>query len=106
MRVVLLLLLVLLILFALIGLFAILFFIGYRRLAATKGPRPNRFSAYKSDNCQHVPAHIYKRPDPMIYSQQYLMSLGLAVTWQNPDIHLELGGVPVVCQNPVAKTGR
>jgi hypothetical protein len=31
----------------------------------------------------------------MIYSQQYLMSQGLAVTWQNPDIHLELGGLPV-----------
>jgi hypothetical protein len=31
----------------------------------------------------------------MIYSQQYLMSQGLAVTWDNPDIHLELGGVTV-----------
>jgi len=31
----------------------------------------------------------------MIYSQQYLMSKGLAVTWQNPDIRLERGGVPV-----------
>jgi len=94
-HVVLLLLLIFIILLALVGLFAILFFIGYRRLAAAKGPRPSRFSAYKSDNCQHVPLHIYKRPDPMIYSQQYLMSQGLAVTWQNPDIHLELGGVPV-----------
>jgi len=95
MHVVLLLLLILLIGLAIVGLFAILFFIGYRRLATTKGPRPSRFSAYKSDNCQHVPPHIYKRPDPMIYSQQYLMSKGLAVTWQNPDIQLELGGVPV-----------
>ena len=31
----------------------------------------------------------------MIYCQQYLMSQGLAVTWDNPDVHLELGGVPV-----------
>jgi hypothetical protein len=95
MKVALVLLLLLIVLLAIVGLFAILFFIGYRRLAAAKGPRPSRFSAYKSDNCQHVPPHIYKRPDPMIYCQQYLMSKGLAVTWQNPDIHLELGGVPV-----------
>jgi hypothetical protein len=95
MHVVLVVLLLLLILLAIVGLLAIFFFIGYRRLAATKGPRPSRFSAYKTDDCQHVPPHIYKRPDPMIYSQQYLMSKGLAVTWQNPDIHLELGGVPV-----------
>ena len=89
------LLLVLLILLALVGLFAILFFYGYRRLANSKGPRPSRFQAFASDNCQHVPPHIYRRPDPMIYSQQYLMSKGLAVTWQNPDIRLEQGGVPV-----------
>lgn len=91
----LLLLLALLILLALIGLFAILFFIGYRRLAKTKGARPGRFQAYNTVDCQHVPPHIYRRPDPMIYSQQYLMSLGLAVTWDNPDVRLELGGVPV-----------
>jgi hypothetical protein len=89
------LLLVFLIVLAIIGLVAIQFLFGYRRLAAAQGGRPHRFAAYKTDNCQHVPAHIYKRPDPMIYSQQYLMSKGLAVTWDNPDIHLELGGVPV-----------
>jgi hypothetical protein len=86
---------VILCLLALVGLFAILFLIGYRRLAAAKGPRKNRFTAYQTDDCQHLPAHIYKRPDPMIYSQQYLLSKGLAVTWHNPDIHLELGGVTV-----------
>lgn len=95
MHVALVLLLLLLILLAIIGLLAIFFFIGYRRLAAAKGPRPSRFSAYRTGNCQHVPPHIYRRPDPMIYCQQYLMSQGLAVTWDNPDIHLELGGVPV-----------
>ena len=36
-----------------------------------------------------IPSDIYKRPDPMIYSQYYLMSQGLAVTWDNPDIWLE-----------------
>ena len=35
-----------------------------------------------------IPPHTYKRPDPMIYSQFYLMSKGLAVTWDNPDIQL------------------
>jgi hypothetical protein len=95
MHILLALLLVLLIVLALVGLFAIMFFVGYRRLAAAQGGRPDRFAAYRTDGCQHVPGHIYKRPDPMIYSQQYLMSKGLAVTWQNPDIHLELGGVLV-----------
>jgi hypothetical protein len=31
----------------------------------------------------------------MIYSQRFLMDQGLAVTWDNPDIHLERNGVPV-----------
>jgi hypothetical protein len=79
------LLLVLLIVLGFVGLFALLFFVGYRRLAAAQGGRPHRFAAYKTSDCQHVPAHIYKRPDPMIYSQQYLISKGLAVTWDNPE---------------------
>ena len=44
---------------------------------------------------QVVPPHTYRRPDPMIYSQHYLRSLGFAVTWDNPDITLELNGDPV-----------
>src|SRR6266478_3395862 len=39
-----------------------------------------------------IPSDIYKRPDPLIYSQYYLMSQGLAVTWDNPDIRLETVG--------------
>lgn len=38
--------------------------------------------------CQVIPSKFYKRPDPMIYSQEYLMAKGLAVTWDNPDIQL------------------
>jgi hypothetical protein len=34
----------------------------------------------------HLPSTIYKRPDPLIYSQYFLMAQGLAVTWDNPDI--------------------
>jgi hypothetical protein len=43
-----------------------------------------------------VPAWAYRQPDPLIYSQQYLQSLGLAVTWSNPDIQLELAAAPGV----------
>ncbi len=42
-----------------------------------------------------IPSHTYKQPDPMIYSQGYLMSKGLAVTWDNPDIQLFESGLPV-----------
>jgi hypothetical protein len=38
---------------------------------------------------QIIPGTIYRKPDPMIYDQYYLMSQGFAVTWDNPDIHLE-----------------
>ena len=37
----------------------------------------------------------YKRPDPLIYDQYYLMSLGHAFTWQNPDIKIKHNGTPV-----------
>lgn len=46
-------------------------------------------------DCQPVPSTIYRRPDPLIYDQYYLMSLGLPVTWDNPDIQVEKGGVVV-----------
>lgn len=42
-----------------------------------------------------IPSHTYKRPDPMIYSQSYLTSKGLAVTWDNPDIQLFDNGLLV-----------
>jgi hypothetical protein len=36
----------------------------------------------------HLPSTIYKKPDPLIYSQYYLMAQGLAFSWDNPDIRL------------------
>jgi hypothetical protein len=45
--------------------------------------------------CAVIPPDVYKRADPMIYSQRYLMEQGLAVTWDNPDIQLYEGGVAV-----------
>jgi hypothetical protein len=48
-----------------------------------------------------VPTWAYRRPDPLLYSQAYLSSLGLAVTWDNPDITVERAGV-VVDQHSLA----
>jgi hypothetical protein len=45
--------------------------------------------------CVPIDEPAYLRPDPLIYSQDKLMSLGLAVTWDNPDIQLFKAGVPV-----------
>lgn len=47
----------------------------------------------------HLPPHTYKRPDPMIYSQYYLMSKGIAITWDNRDIQLFDGLSPVPSSN-------
>lgn len=54
-----------------------------------KGPREPHH------RCIPIPPEIYQRPDPYLYSQQYLTSLGIAVTWDNPDIWLERAGVAV-----------
>lgn len=45
--------------------------------------------------CVDIPPSVYKRPDPLLYSQSWLMSQGLAVTWDNPDIQLFKGENPV-----------
>ena len=43
---------------------------------------------HPKSNPVYVPPTIYKRPDPLIYSQGWLRARGLAVNWDNPDIHL------------------
>jgi hypothetical protein len=46
--------------------------------------------------CLPVPAGVWLQPDAYLYSQRYLMSLGLAVTWDNPDVTLtDMGGALV-----------
>ncbi len=41
----------------------------------------------------YVPPSIYKRPDPLLYSQAWMIARGLAITWDNPDISvLEVQG--------------
>ncbi len=64
----------------------------FRRLWDRLHRKPRRRS---SDCCIHVPNTTYKRADPLIYSQDYLMKRGLAVTWDNPDIQLFKDGAPV-----------
>jgi NPCBM-associated, NEW3 domain of alpha-galactosidase len=50
----------------------------------------------KSRNrCVPISDPAFVRPDPLIYDQYYLTSLGLSVTWDNPDIQLYLNGSQV-----------
>lgn len=50
-------------------------------------------------DCVPIDHPAFVRPDPLIYSQQHLIDRGLAVTWDNPDITLAHGGVPVSSAN-------
>ena len=52
----------------------------------------------------HLPPTIYKRPDPLIYSQYYLMAQGFAVTWDNPDIWLTELPAPDGTMAPVSSS--
>jgi hypothetical protein len=50
--------------------------------------------------CLDLPPKVHLRADPMLYAQYWLMSQGLAVTWDNPDIQIyDMLG------NPVAPVG-
>jgi hypothetical protein len=70
---------------------------AFRRLRACldRCRLPGRLKKTATSRCIKVSDPAFKRPDPMIYDQYYLMGQGIAVTWDNPDIHLEQGGVPV-----------
>lgn len=47
----------------------------------------------RSEFCACPPA--LRKPDPFLHSQRFLMSLGLPVTWDNPDIFIFDGATPV-----------
>jgi hypothetical protein len=49
--------------------------------------------------CATMTPAVYKRADPLIYSQKYLKEQGLAVTWNNPDIQLYKDGLPCLPTN-------
>jgi hypothetical protein len=79
----------LLVLLGLLGLMRLLQAILRRRCAKAAGDdKGSGSSGHPPSRGIDIPPHTYKRPDPMIYSQSYLMSKGLAVTWDNPDIQL------------------
>lgn len=65
---------------------------GLRRQPKPTGPE-HRPTAPTSCTKINNPALV--RPDPLLYSQRYLLDRGLAVTWDNPDIVLFRNGVPV-----------
>lgn len=67
-------------------------------LCSKRRPRPRSERVRKRSPYPCVPINRPEmlRPDPLIYSQYFLMKQGLAVTWDNPDIHLEHNGVTVL----------
>jgi len=64
-------------------------------LACARARLPGRQGKATTDPCVTISDPAMKRPDPLIYDQYYLMSLGFAITWDNPDIWLEQAGVIV-----------
>src|SRR5688572_16425199 len=59
-----------------------------RRWCARRG-KPPKGKGTREDTgpvVAYLPPSIHKRPDPLLYSQFFLMAQGLAVTWDNPDI--------------------
>jgi hypothetical protein len=87
---------ILLALFLLVLLFAVLARRGFPCiLCDLLGPYKPEFGPDRASprrGAIRIPSDVYKRPDPMIYSQSYLMAQGLSVTWDNPDIRLETVG--------------
>jgi hypothetical protein len=64
--------------------------------SALDGSRLKGREAKTADtDCVPIRHPSFRRPDPMLYSQPYLMGLGLAVSWDNPDIELRRGGAAI-----------
>lgn len=72
-----------------------------RRLGDKRSERDKRAAR---SHCVPIDDPAFLRPDPLIYSQARLMQLGLAVTWDNPDIQLFREGVPVSSHELLADT--
>lgn len=66
--------------------------------------RSERDKRAARSHCVPIDDPAFIRPDPLIYSQQRLMQLGLAVTWDNPDIVLFRDGAPVASHELLADT--
>lgn len=65
---------------------------------------PGRTARGSDSHCNPVRHPSYRKPDPLIYDQYFLMNLGMAVTWDNPDIELRRGGVTVSSSNVLPDT--
>lgn len=67
---------------------ALLIYALFRRWCELRGAPPKGRGTREraGPNSVHLPSTIYKRPDPLIYSQYFFMARGFAVTWDNPDI--------------------
>jgi hypothetical protein len=66
-----------------------------RRLCRRRHRRTEHGRYVSPNRCVPIIDPAFAKPDPLIYDQYYLTSLGLAVTWDNPDIQLYLNGSPV-----------
>jgi hypothetical protein len=56
------------------------------------------FPEEKDESCARLPEAVIRRPDPAIYSQRLLMSQGLPVTWNNPDIWIAPAANPAAIE--------
>jgi hypothetical protein len=65
------------------------------RVACDRRHLPGRADRGADSRCVPIKHPAYHKPDPLIYDQYYLMNLGLAVTWDNPDIELRHNGTTV-----------
>jgi hypothetical protein len=87
------LLVLLLLLLALIGLLVLSLLlarlIARRCRKASADPKGKGSVGHRGARSRKIPSDTYRRPDPLIYSQGWLMARGLAMTWDNPDIQLE-----------------
>lgn len=66
--------------------------------------KPDDEKDNSGSKCATINHPSFHRPDPCIYSQSYLKSLGLAFTWDNPDIYVMKDGLIVAEHELVAST--
>lgn len=82
----------------LLWLFALLIILAWMAVLVCRGRERRKENKESSHDWRRrggslpIPDDVYRRPDPCVYSQYYLMSQGFAVTWNNPDIWLQLNG--------------
>jgi hypothetical protein len=75
----------------LMSLFRVLLLLCHRWRVAQERRRRHKWPV----RCHTYPSDQWVRPDVYIYSQSWLMSQGMSVVWNNPDIELQDAGVPV-----------